>query len=382
MQITRRVAQALFGVLVLLGVSPVALADWTLNMPRGVTPISHDIYNLHMMVIWVCVAIGVVVFGMLFWAIIFHRKSRGYKAANFHEHTAVEIIWAVIPLLILIGLAIPATKVLFRMEDNTRADINIKVTGYQWKWKYDYVDLGVSFFSNLATPLDQIQQKAKKGEHYLLEVDNPIVVPINKKVRFLITANDVIHSFWVPELGIKKDGVPGFIHESWARIEKPGTYRGQCAELCGMNHGYMPIVVEAKTQEDYDKWVAEQIKDRAPVEVTKIKAEPKVMTKEELMSEGKAVYERVCAACHKPDGTGMPPAFPALVQSKIVLGPLNNHLDIVVNGKAGTAMQAFGKQLTDEELAAVITYQRNTWGHETGDVVQPADIEKFKEASE
>lgn len=363
-------------------IAPISHAAMEVNMPRGVTPMSHEIYKLHMLGFWVCVAIAVVVFGILLWAIIFHRKSRGHEAANFHEHTTVEIIWAVIPFLILVVLAIPATRVLFKMEDNTKADINIKVTGYQWKWQYDYVDLGISFFSNLSTPLDQIQQKAKKGEYYLNEVDNPMVVPINKKIRFLITANDVIHSWWVPELGVKKDGIPGFIHESWARIEKVGIYRGQCAELCGMNHGYMPIVVDARTEEDYDKWVAEEVAKRSPVESTKIKAEPKTYTKAELMTQGKSVYERVCAACHKPDGSGMPPAFPALVNSKIVTGPLNGHLDIVVKGKPGTAMQAFGKQLSDDELAAVITYQRNSWGHTTGDVVQPVDIEKFKEANE
>jgi cytochrome c oxidase subunit II len=347
------------------------------NMPVGVTPISQDIYDLHMAVFWICVAIGVVVFSVMIYALIMHRKSRGVTPSQFHEHPGLEITWAVIPFILLIIMAIPATLVLMKMEDTKDADMTVKVTGYQWKWKYEYLDHGISFFSNLSTPPEQIQNKAPKEEHYLLEVDNPVVVPINKKVRFVVTSHDVIHSWWVPELGVKRDAIPGFIHESWATIEKPGTYRGQCAELCGVNHGYMPIVVVAKTQEDFDSWLKEQDalktdKDSAIKSIPKFK--PKTWTKEELMVRGEKAYNLTCAVCHKKDGVGQPPAFPALKGSKIVNGPIKANIDQVMNGKPGTAMQAFGEQLSDEDIAAIITYQRNSWGNNTGDVIQPADI--------
>lgn len=344
------------------------------NMPVGVTPISHDIYKLHMTIFWICVAIGVAVFGVLIYSLIQHRKSKGHKAADFHESLGVEITWTIIPFLILIGMAIPATKVLIAMEDDSDADVNIKITGYQWKWKYDYLDEGISFFSNLSTTQEQIQNKAPKGKNYLLEVDKPLVVPIHKKVRFLVTANDVIHSWWVPEFGIKRDGIPGFIHDAWARIDKPGVYRGQCAELCGVGHGYMPIVVIAKTEEDYGKWVAAQRGEK----IEKKSADAKPMTKEELMAKGKGVYSKLCAVCHKPDGKGMPPAFPALIGSAVVKGPLTKQIDILLNGVKGTAMQAFGDQLSDDEIAAVITYTRNSWGNDYG-LAQPADVAKQRD---
>lgn len=226
------------------------------NLMPGVTPISRDIYDLHMTIFWICVAIGVVVFSVMFYSLFMHRKSRGVKPATFKAHVKLEIFWAVIPFLILVIMAIPATKVLVRMDDTAQPDVNIKVTGYQWKWKYDYLDEGISFYSNLSTPQDQLQNKVPKDEHYLREVDKPIVVPIHKKIRFLVTSNDVIHSWWVPELGIKRDAIPGFIYEAWARIDKPGVYRGQCAELCGINHAFMPIVVIAVSDQDYQKWVA------------------------------------------------------------------------------------------------------------------------------
>jgi len=354
----------------------IARAEMALNMTRGVTPLSHQIYDLHMLIFWICVVIGTIVFGALFYALLRHRKSGGHTAAKFHSNATLEITWAVIPFIILVLMAIPATKVLFALEDTRDAVINIKVTGYQWKWKYDYLDEGISFFSILSTPIDQIENKAKKNKWYLLEVDKPVVVPINKKIRFLLTSNDVIHSWWVPQLGMKRDAVPGFINEMWAIIEKPGTYRGQCAELCGMHHGFMPIVVIAKSNEDYQKWVSNQHKKKQE----KAAVAKKVWTKADLMAEGKNVYEKYCGACHQLDGTGLPPAFPSLLKDKspMVKGPVKDHINMVVNGKTGTAMQAFASQLNDAEIAAVVTYERNAWGNDTGDVVQPKDITKFR----
>jgi cytochrome c oxidase subunit 2 len=367
-----------------------ALADdapdpYQLNMSPGVTPISHDIYDLHMIVFWVCVAIGIAVFGVMIYSMIMHRKSKNHQPAQFHSSAMIELLWTVIPFLFLIIMAVPATIVLMRMDDAAKPDLNIEVTGYQWKWRYEYLDYGISFFSNLSTPLEQTQNKQPKGQWYLLEVDHPLVLPIHKKVRFLVTSNDVIHSWWVPALGIKRDAIPGFIHEAWARIETPGTYRGQCAELCGMNHAFMPIVVIAKTEAEFDQWVAEQ--KRSPV--TTSTAPAKAMTKDALMSEGEKVYNASCAACHKPDGSGTPPAFPAIKGGKISTGPVAAHLNIVINGKSGTAMQAFKDQLNDEQIAAVITYERNSWGNDNqqtygknaGGLVQPADITAAKKGS-
>jgi cytochrome c oxidase subunit 2 len=344
------------------------------NLPRGVTPISQDIYTLHMTIFWICVAIGVLVFGVMFYSLFHHRKSRGVVAAQFHEHAWVEFLWVIIPFIILVVMAIPATTVLVRMEDQSHSDLNIRITGYQWKWKYDYLDNGISFFSVLSTPLEQILNKSPKGQWYLLEVDRNLVVPINKKIRFLVTANDVIHSWWVPALGVKRDAIPGFIHESWARIEKPGIYRGQCAELCGVGHAFMPIVVEAKTQEDYDKWVAQQ---RQQIDKEKAAASV-VMSYADLMKQGEAVYNKTCAACHKADGAGMPPVFPALKGSSVAVGNIVKHIQIVLKGVPNTAMQAFDNQLTDAEIAAVVTYERNAWGNSMGDVVQPADVKAVR----
>jgi cytochrome c oxidase subunit 2 len=373
------------------GAAAAGFAD--LNMRPGVTPVSHEVYHLHMAILWVCVAIGVVVFSAMFISIVRHRKSRGATAAHFHESTAVEILWTIIPFVILVAIAIPATKTLIAMENASDADLTIKVTGYQWKWQYDYLDSGISFFSNLATPRDAIENKVAKDEHYLQEVDHPLVLPINKKVRFLTTGNDVIHSWWVPDLGWKKDAIPGFINESWARIEKPGTYRGQCAELCGKDHGFMPIVVVAKTEADYEQWVKEQKLAMAQA----AEAATKTWSREELMAQGEKVYTTSCAACHQATGTGVPGVFPPLAaghpfaasdalvkplrergfldeSGKVVMGPLKNHIQIVLHGIPGSAMQAFGDQLNDADLAAVVTYERNSFGNTTGDVVQPADV--------
>jgi cytochrome c oxidase subunit 2 len=348
-----------------------AFAEHAYNMPVGVTPISRDIYELHMAVFWMCVGIGVVVFGIMFYALIMHRKSRGHKAAQFHEHTMVEILWAVVPFFLLVAMAVPATIVLMRMQDVGDADLTVKVVGYQWRWQYEYLDQGISFFSNLSTTQDQIHNLAKKSPDYLLEVDKPLVLPINKKVRFLVTANDVIHSWWVPALGVKQDAIPGFIHETWTTITTPGTYRGQCAELCGINHGFMPIVVVAKTQDEFNEWVKQQTGGKVAAGVAAI---TKKWTKDELMQKGEVVYNTTCAACHKVDGTGMPPTFPPMKGDKVATGPVAAHMSAVLKGKPGTAMQAFGPQLNDEDLAAVITYERNAFGNNTNTIVQPSEV--------
>lgn len=350
------------------------------NMTPGVTPISHSIYHLHMLIFYICVAIGVAVFGVLIYSLIKHRKSKGAKPADFHSSLTIELVWATIPFLILIVMAIPATRVLIRMNDTSHSVVNIKITGYQWKWQYEYLDYGIKFFSSLSTPLDQRASQSSKNEWYLLEVDHPLVVPIHKKIRFLVTANDVIHSWWVPALGIKRDAIPGFIYEAWAIIDHPGIYRGQCAELCGVNHGFMPIVVEAKTQADFEQWAA----TNAPSHLPQAPAAP--MTLDALMKEGEPLYGTTCSVCHKPDGSGMPPAFPALRGGKIAVGPATGHIDIVLHGKQGTAMQAFGPQLTDEQIAAIVTYERNSWGNnnktqygsDAGGLVQPSDIAKAR----
>lgn len=348
---------------------------WLLNMTEGVTSVSRDIHGLHMEMFWWCVGIGVVVFGIMFFSMIFHRKSRGAKASNFHESTKLEVLWTVIPIFILVMMAWPATKTLIELYDTSEADMDIMITGYQWRWKYDYIGEDLSFFSNLSTPRDQIENRAPKGPHYLLEVDEPMVVPINKKIRFLITANDVIHAWWVPALGVKKDAIPGFIKESWATILEPGIYRGQCAELCGRDHGFMPIVVEAKSEEDYRLWLEEKQAEAAAIrELTS-----QTFTFDELYARGEAVYTRSCAACHQANGEGVPGAFPGLKGIGVSVGPIASHIDVVVNGVKGTAMQAFGEQLSEVDIAAVVTYERNAWGNNMGDMTQPIDIYNHKQ---
>ncbi len=368
MAFLRMAARALVVVTALL--PAVTLADSSLNMRQGVTTLSREIYDLHMLITWVCVVIGVVVFGLMFYSIFKHRKSAGAKAAHFHENVTIEVLWTVIPFLILVGMAIPATRTLLAIEDSGDPDITIQVTGYQWKWKYDYLDHDIGFFSNLATPPEQINNTQEKSEHYLLEVDNPMVVPVNKKIRFLITSNDVIHSFWSPDLGVKRDAVPGFINASWATIDEPGIYRGQCAELCGINHGFMPVVIDARSEADFNSWVA----DQKQAVVAAQQAAEETWTMERLMQQGAEVYGRACVACHQVTGMGVPGAFPALDGSAIAIGPLEAHLEIVMQGKTGTAMQAFAAQLSDSDLAAVITYERNSWSNATGDAVQPAQV--------
>jgi len=349
--------------------------QWQMNMYKGVTPISQDIYWLHMVAIWVCAAIGLVVFGIMIYSLIHHRKSKGYKPASFHDNTRLEILWSVIPFIILVALAIPATHILIRMDDSSEADVTIKIVGYQWKWQYQYLDQGISYFSNLSTPYAQIQNKQDKNPWYLLEVDKPLVVPIHKKIRFLVTSNDVVHSWWVPELGVKRDAIPGFMHEAWARIEEPGTYRGQCAELCGVNHAFMPIVVEAVTDSVFKQWVAAQSEP--------VLSAPKSMTRNELMNLGKQKYDMLCSACHQVDGMGIPPLYPALKGSSVAVGhPISRHIDLILNGVPGTAMQAYREQLTNEEIAAIITYERNAWGNNTDEDVQPNDVAQARQELE
>ncbi|MGI1672202.1 MAG: cytochrome c oxidase subunit II [Neptuniibacter sp.] len=351
-----------------------AQAAWDVNLPRGVTEISREVYDLHMIIFWICVAIGVVVFGVMLWSVIYHRKSRGAKAQNFHENVVVEIIWTIIPFFILIAMAVPATATLIKMYDNSASELDIQITGYQWKWRYQYLGEDIDFFSSLSTPREQINNAEEKGQHYLLEVDNPLVIPAGKKVRFLLTANDVIHSWWVPDLAVKKDAIPGFINEAWTIVEEPGVYRGQCAELCGKDHGFMPVVVEVKPQAEFDAWLAEvKQADKA-----KSEAVLKTWNLADLMETGEQVYAKACLACHQANGEGVPGAFPALKNSPIALGEPGPHIDIVLNGKAGTAMQAYRDQLSAVELAAVITYERNAWGNKVGDIVTPAQIAELK----
>lgn len=351
-------------------------SGWSqLNMTQGVTGVSHDIYELHMIVIWVCVVIAVAVFGVMFYSMFAHRKSKGYQASNFHESTVVELAWTIVPALILIVIAVPATKALVDLYDASEADIDVKVTGYQWKWQYDYLGEGVEFMSELSTTPGAISNREDKTEYYLAEVNEPVVLPVGKKIRFLITAKDVIHSWWVPELGVKRDAIPGFVNETWAKIDEPGIYRGYCAELCGKGHAFMPIVVNAVSEGEYQNWLAEKKAETAALR----ELAEKTFTMEELMSRGEEAYVRSCAACHAANGEGIPGAFPGLKASPVALGAVDKHLDVVVNGVPGTAMQAFGGQLSEVDLAAIITYERNAWGNNVGDMVQPIDVLKFKQ---
>jgi len=367
-----RTGQRLSSVVLGLLSAPAAFADWELNMPKGVTEVSQSIYDLHMLIFWICVWIGVVVFGVMFYSIFAHRKSKGAKASQFHESLGLELLWTAVPTAILIAMAIPATSTLIEMYDTTDAQVDIKITGHQWKWQYDYLGEDVGFFSNMTTSQDEIYDRAPKGENYLLEVDKHVVVPTGQKIRFLITANDVIHAWWVPEIAVKKDAIPGYINESWALIPEgqEGLYRGQCAELCGVDHGFMPIVLEAVTAEQYEVWLVDQ---RAAAEAEAAAALGDY-SHEELMTKGEEVYARSCAACHGAEGGGMGSVFPALAGSPIATGDMAAHIDIVLNGTPGTAMQAFAVQLSEVDLAAVITYERNAWGNDTGDTVTPKMI--------
>ncbi len=349
-------------------------AEYGLNMTEGVTSISHDIYDLHMMVFWVCVVIAVVVFGAMFYSVFAHRKSKGAVAAQFHESTKAELLWTIVPVIILVGMAIPASKVLIDLEDTTKAEMSVKITGHQWKWQYDYPKEGISFISNLAQSHKDVvtgtDAEREAVGNYLLEVDKHLVLPVDTSIRFLITSNDVIHNWWVPAFGVKQDANPGFINDAWAKIDEIGTYRGQCAELCGKDHGFMPIVVDVVSKADYAKWVAEQQAAAAAAAASATKT----WSKDELMAQGEGVYNTNCAGCHKKDGSGMPPVFPAMKGSPIANGAAADHMDIVLNGKG--AMPLF-KMLGDSDLAAVITYERNAFGN-TGSVVQPSDVKSAR----
>jgi cytochrome c oxidase subunit 2 len=374
--------------LLLLGgfLSSSVWADMPLNLTKGVTDVSRDVYDLHMLVLYICTAIGVVVFGAMFWSMVFHRKSKGFKPSTFHESTKVEILWTAIPVVILIAMAVPATITLIDMENNDDADLTIQVTGSQWKWHYKYFDQDLEFYSVLSTPREQYENQdgtsAEKGENYLLEVDRHLVIPTNKKVRFVITSDDVIHAWWVPAFAVKQDANPGFINEAWTKVDEPGIYRGQCAELCGKDHGFMPIVVEVKSEADYAIWLDDQKQLKANAAAAEAASLNASVPLEELMQLGETTYTAYCAACHQVSGQGLPPAFPALKGSAVATtGPASEHINIVFNGKAGTGMQGYGKQLSLKEIAAVVTYERNAWGNNTGDAVQAADVKAVSGAA-
>ena len=371
-----KIAKIITGFFALTLYSGAATSSYQLNLLTPQSGIATQIYDLHTLLLWICLAIFIGVFGVMFYSVLKHRKSLGYKAANFHHSTTVEIIWTIIPFIILISMAYPATQTIISMKDTASPDITIKATGYQWQWGYDYLKgegEGASFYSKLSTPQEQIRNKAPKGEHYLREVDNNMVVPVGKKIRVLLTANDVIHAWSVQELGVKQDAVPGFIRDAWFKADKPGIYRGQCSELCGKEHAFMPIVVEAMEPEKYTQWVANQ-KKKSEATVVDVN---KIFTIDELKVEGEKVYAANCAACHQANGKGLPGAFPALDGSKVANGPKTKHVNIVVNGETGTAMAAF-KHLSDVDIAAVVTYERNAWGNSTGDIVQPSEINEFR----
>ncbi len=348
-----------------------AQADWALNLQAPHSSIARQIFDLHTLLLIVCAVIFVLVFGVMFYAVFRHRKAAGHEAKHFHENTTVEVVWTVIPFLILIAMALPATRTILSMKNAAGEDMTVKVTGYQWKWNYDYLGEGVSFMSVLATPAGQMHQAEAKGGHYLLEVDRPLVVPTGQKVRLILTANDVIHSWWVPALGVKQDAIPGFVRDSWFRVDQPGIYRGQCTELCGKDHGFMPIVVDARAPADYAAWLAGQKKLAAAG-----RDDPnKTWALAEIVARGEKVYLANCVACHQSTGQGIPGNFPALAGSKIATGDKAAHIDIVLNGsKKNPAMAAWGKQLSDTDIAAVISYERNAWGNNTGQIVQPRDI--------
>ncbi|MFI4924069.1 MAG: cytochrome c oxidase subunit II [Vicinamibacteria bacterium] len=352
------------------GLPALAHAARDYNLQTPVTAIARQQYDLHMFIFWICAVIFVGVFGVMFYSLYKHRKSVGHQAEQFHENTVVEIVWTVIPFLILLFMAYPATKTILAMKDTSASELTIKVTGYQWKWNYDYLQDGFGYYSSLSTPVAQIENREPKGEHYLLEVDNPMVVPVDTKVRVLITAGDVLHAWWVPALGVKQDAIPGFVRDSWFRAEQPGIYRGQCAELCGKEHGFMPIVVEVKSKADYAKWAADQKQKNAAV----ADDPAKVWDLKDLVAGGEKVFAANCAACHQTNGKGVPNAFPALDGSKVVNGPPADQIHLVLNGKPGTAMASF-KGLSNADLASVITYTRNAWGNKTGQAIQPAQIQ-------
>ena len=352
-----------------------AAADFKLNMTPGITQTSRMVYDLHMKALWMVTIIGAIVFAVMLYSLAAHRKSKGVEPAKFHHSTRLEILWTIIPIIILVAFAFPATRTLITMEETGDAGMTVKITGYQWKWRYDYLDEDFGFFSSLAPDSSAAAQldsgvDVTKVDHYLLDVDHPLVIPVNMKVRLITTSSDVIHSWWVPSLGWKRDAIPGFINDNWTEIDRPGIYRGQCAELCGQGHGFMPIVVKAVSGEQYAAWV-KQMKVAQAEAAAGVDRE---WTRDELMERGQQVYSTACVACHQANGQGLPPAFPPLTGSAITTGPVGEHINIVLHGRPGTVMQAFGEQLNAADLAAVITYERNALGNSVGDMVQPSDI--------
>jgi len=356
-----------------------ALAELGFNLPPPATGIAREIYDLHTLVLWICVGIFAVVFLPMFYTLWRHRKAKGHVAASFRDNTRLEVLWTIVPALILVGMAWPATNLILAMKNVGDSDLTIKVTGRQWQWEYEYLDDGLRLVSTLATPRREIDGGNPRSAHYLLEVDRPLVVPTNRKVRLVVTATDVIHSWWIPAFGIKQDAIPGFIKEAWFRVEAPGTYRGQCVELCGIGHAFMPIVVEALPPEKFAAWKNEQMTATKNATAAAQTAANATLSLTELTTRGEQVYNANCAACHQPTGLGIPGAFPALDGSAIVTGPVAAHLDRIFNGKPGTAMTAFGKLklLSDLDIAAVVTFERNSWhNHVTApdNLVQPAEV--------
>ncbi|WP_028100927.1 cytochrome c oxidase subunit II [Pseudoduganella violaceinigra] len=353
-----------------------------LNLQAPATKIAENIYDLHTMMMWIIMVIFVAVFGVMFYSIFKHRKSVGHKAATFHESTAVEIAWTVVPFLIVIGMALPATKTVVAMKDTSNADITIKATGMQWKWGYDYLKgegEGISFLSNLSTPREQVgnpdeQYKGKRNENYLMEVDNEVVVPVGKKIRIVTTANDVIHAWMIPAFGVKQDAIPGYVRDTWFKSEYTGTFRGNCAELCGKEHAFMPIVVKVVTAEEYTAWV-----DGKKKEMAALAEDPnKTWTIDELKTKGEKVYSSTCVACHQASGKGIPGAFASLDGSPVVNGPRAEQINVLLHGKKSGKFPGempAQKQLSDTEIAAVITYTRNSWSNKPAEnIVQPAEV--------
>lgn len=365
----------LAGLLVLF--AGTASAAWEMGLQEPVTAMARRIYDLHTFLTWFITVIFVGVFSVLGYSLFMHRRSRGHKAADFHDNLTVEIIWTVIPVLVLIAIAFPATTALVSQRDTSQPDLTIKATAYQWKWGYEYMSgdaTGVKYMSVLATSQEQIKNQAPKGENYLLEVDNNLVVPVNKKVRMLLTSADVIHNWSVPAFAVKTDAVPGFVRDAWFKAEKEGIYRGQCSELCGKDHGFMPVIVEVVSDEKYALWVAAQQKAMAAA----ADDPSKVFTLDELVRRGEKVYAVNCAGCHQPNGQGLPPAFPALDGSKIAKGPKEAHLAIVLKGKPGTSMASFAAQLGDADIASVVAYERNAWSNKLNDVIQPSEVKALR----
>ena len=355
-----------------------SFAAWDdINMTKGVTAISQEVFSLHMLIFWICVVIGIVVFGVMFYSMFAFTKKKNPNPSTFHENSKLELAWTIVPFLILVLMAVPASNTLTKIYDDTEGDINIQVIGYQWKWEYRYLEDNIGFFSNLTTDLDEIYNNTPKGEHYLEEVDEPVLIPVGKKIRFLITANDVIHSWWMPDFAIKQDAIPGFINTAWTIVDKPGTYRGKCTELCGKNHGFMPVVVKVVPQEEYDLWVAG--KKEAALKMAELTE--KTWSAEELVKRGEGIYQKNCVACHQSNGAGIAGIFPALAGSDIVLNNKARHLEILMEGVQGAAMASYANQLSEVDMAAVITYTRRSWGNAEkgdGEIVVPTEIVEYK----